>query len=472
VAGVFTLGGSSANAASSATITQAATYGAGERIVVVVRWAGDTLTCTVSDGSAFSQVGGYVADTSGNRMAMFERIGVSSSSPTITATFSSATTNREIAYFRGTGLDASAAQTGTGQNQDAVAATTDAVTSGNMTPSAQPNIVLGLTCTRFFAVSITQGTSFTSLGAVTGWDSLAGDTSLAEYRRTTSTSAVAATFTAGGAGDSFHTIAGVFGEAAGGTNTQKTMSDTLVLTDAALDPVRRVRQMSDTTVVTDGVVQWRRLKRVMDETLTLVDSVVKSLILAGSTTYTKVMSDTLVVADFAVQWLRRVRGQIDTVTLSDGDTYRTSIITGSESIDVSDGFVSWRRLTRLAQDNIDIIDGFSKTLGGAGIVYARVMSDTVTVIDDAGRRWRLRFAQLTDAVGLSDQVLDYLRVVRSLGDVVELSDGTVKVRRTIKSMDESIEVSDGVIATRYLDQISGTSFTFGSSGPPFRFGGM
>lgn len=259
---------------------------------------------------------------------------------------------------------------------------------------------------------------------------------------------------------------------AGGGTTTKVMSDTLALSDAALDPTYRVRQMSDTTVVTDGVVQWRRLKRVMDEAATVIDSVVKTLILGGTIVYTKVMTDTLGITDALIKWLRMVRGPIDTVTLSDGDTYRFSIVTASESVDMADGFVSWRRLVRVAQDTISVTDGFSKTLSGAGIVYAKVMSDTVTLIDDAGQRWRLRFTQLTDAVGLSDQVIRALRAVRSLGDVVEFSDGTVKVRRMVRSLDESIEISDDKVSTLYLDQMSNTSFTFGSSGPPFRFGGM
>jgi hypothetical protein len=249
------------------------------------------------------------------------------------------------------------------------------------------------------------------------------------------------------------------------------MTDTTTISDAALDPTYRVRQMSDAIVATDAPVYWRRLVRVTDETTTLVDSVVKSVITAGATVYTKVMTDTLGATDAVIQWLRRVRNQIETITISEGNLFRTAIVTADESIDLSDGFVTWRRLKRVMDENLDIIDGFSKILSGAGITYAKVMSDTVTLIDDAGRRWRLRFTQLTDAVGLSDQVLDSLRAVRSLGDVVELSDGTVKVRQTIKSMDESIEVSDERISTLYLDQISNTSFTFGASGPPFRFGG-
>jgi hypothetical protein len=260
--------------------------------------------------------------------------------------------------------------------------------------------------------------------------------------------------------------------AAGGGPITKVMSDALTLSDARVSGATRPRVQTDSIVVTDGGVQWRRLKRVMDEPTVVIDSIVKNLVLGGSTLYTKVMSDSLAATDSLVQWLRRVRNAIDTTILSDGDTYRTSIVTADEGVDLTDSAIDILRLKRIAEDSLNIIDGFSKALAGAGIVYAKVMSDTVTLIDDAGQRWRLRFAQLTDAVGLSDQVLDYLRAVRSLGDVVELSDGTVKVRRTIKSMDESIEVTDNKISTLYLDQISNTSFTFGSSGPPFRFGGM
>lgn len=216
MAGVIVAGANTATAASSTTATQAATYTAGDRIVFVARWTGNTATATVSDGSAFTQVGGYSNDASGNRMGIWERLGVGAGAATITITFSLAVTNREVAYFRGTGLDASAAQAGIGNDQSSVAATANAATSTNMTPSAQPNTVFGLTCTRFFAVGINPGTSFTTLGALANWNALAGDTSLAEYRNTASISAVAATFTPTGAGDSFHTIAAVFGDAGGG----------------------------------------------------------------------------------------------------------------------------------------------------------------------------------------------------------------------------------------------------------------
>lgn len=375
---------------------------------------------------------------------------------TVTATFSANVDFPGIIFGEYSGLDPTAPFTSgeaVGQIQSAPGTGTDAITTGN-TPAlaTQPCMVYGLCSDITVGFAPTAGTGFTSRTVV--W-ATSDSQARPQDKRVTATTAVAATWTsqASHGTDAYSSCVMVFKEAvAGGTTTTKTMTDTVAVTDQEIDFIR--------------------FKRVMDEALVLADNIVKTLVLAGATTYTKVMSDTLAATDAVVQWLRRVRGPIDTITLGDGDTYRTSIITTSEALDVTDGFTLFRRYRRVAQDTLDIIDAFSKTLSGAGITYAKVMSDTVTVIDDAGRRWRLRFAQLTDTVGLSDQVIRSLRAVRSLGDVVEFSDGTTKVRRTIRSMDESIEVSDERISTLYLDQVSNTSFAFGSSGPPFRFGGM
>jgi hypothetical protein len=257
--------------------------------------------------------------------------------------------------------------------------------------------------------------------------------------------------------------------AGGGTNTSKTMTETLTVTDQEVDGAIRPRALSESISLTDQNVWWTRRVRLMTDTLDLIDSTVKSLLGAA---IVKVMSDTLSLVDSAVQWLRRVRGPIDTITLTDGDRYRTSLVTAEELIELADGFVTWRRLKRVHTDNLDLIDGFAKTLAGASIVYAKVMSDTVTLIDDAGQRWRLRMSQLTEAVGLSDAVIRAILRIRYLGDVVEFADGTVQIKRLRRSGDEVIEVSDERISTLYLDSPSNVRFEFGSASAPFRFGGV
>ena len=261
----------------------------------------------------------------------------------------------------------------------------------------------------------------------------------------------------------------LFGSAASGVTT-KTMTETFSMVDAALDPTYRTRLMSESMVMTDTSVFWRTCFRWMDEAATLIDEAVKSVI-SGSGLFVKVMTDTLAAADSLVQWLLRVRGPIDSVTITDGDLYRTSIITANDSFDTADGIVTWRRLKRFVEDNFALIDSFSKTLTGAGIVYAKVLSDSITLIDDAGQRWTFRGRQLSDTSEFSDQVIQTLIRIRLLGEDVEFSDGAVKIRMLGRSLDENIEVGDDLVSTLYLDQMSSVSFSFGSSGPPFRFGG-
>lgn len=225
MAGQFIFGSSSGNAASATSITVSATYTSGDRILVWVKYydGGAGISATITDGThSFALVDTAYAIESGGRVAgLYEAINVTGGSYTITASFKNgsntptAVVDRAVAYWRGTGLDTNPGQDGIGNIQDPAAATANAVTSGNVTPTAQPNIVFGVTISKANAASISVGTGFTTLGNIPAYDAIAGDTSLAEYKRTTSTSATAATFTLGGT-DSMLTIGAVFGEGASG----------------------------------------------------------------------------------------------------------------------------------------------------------------------------------------------------------------------------------------------------------------
>lgn len=362
---------------------------------------------------------------------------------------------------------ASALDVHAGQLQATPTTGTDATTSGTASATAQPAAVIGVSANTGFSGTPAVGTGFTNVGT---WATLFGSTiGRIEHKRITATGSQAATFTA--AGNTAHLTAMMVLLEPSNVVTNKTMTETFATMDEALDPTYRVRQMSENMSLSDGEFHWARRYRLVSDSIDFVDSVIKTVVV-GSGLFVKVMSDTWVAVDGAVQWLRRVRGPIDTTTLTDGDTYRTSLVTATETFETADGFVSWRRLRRLVEDNLDLIDGFSKIVAGAGITYARVLSDTVTLIDDAGQRWRLRVSQLTEAVGISDQVIQYLRRVRQLGDDVEYADGVINIRRFTRSFDEAIEISDGLVSTLYLDQMSNISFLFGSSAPPFRFGGL
>lgn len=457
--------------AASTTIQQTITgVTAGNTIVAFVGWddATSAITCSVSDGTSYAV--GAAKITDGNLQAgqVFYLENAGAGSHTVVATVSQSTDFRRLRLFEISGvLTSGALATGTGQSQSGPGTGSNAVSSGASSSTGATCFVMGFSQDTSQASpgtgTVTAGTNYTIIGS--------SIIMAAESRASVASGAQTATFTQSVNNDRITHVVAFKESSSGGTTTTKTMTDTVTITDQNVRVAYRVRQMSEAITLTDTPVYWRMLKRVADESVAMVDSVVKTLISAGGTVYTKVMTETISLTDTFFDWLRRVRGPIDTITLDDGNTYRSSIITASESIDVTDGFVSWRRYKRVAQDTFDVIDGFSKILAGTGIVYAKVLSDTVTLIDDAGQRWRLRVSQLTDTVGLSDAVIRAVTRVRALGDVVEFIDGTVNVRRFTRSMDEGMEISDSRISTLILDQMSNTSFVFGASSPPFRFGG-
>lgn len=207
------------SAGSSATLAQGSvTYTAGDEPVVWVDSANTTATISVSDDlgggpNNYTQVGSTVVSGHGHASALFVRNSVGGGGTcTVTVTWSAAATNRCASVYRAVGSTNAAAQAGNGQNQNTAGTGTDAVTTGNMTPTGQPNGVFGVTNTCSSGAALSAGTGFTSLGAINSYTTLQGLTSLAEWKRTTSTAAVAATMTEGTADDT-NIVGLILGEA-------------------------------------------------------------------------------------------------------------------------------------------------------------------------------------------------------------------------------------------------------------------
>jgi hypothetical protein len=204
----------------STTVAISSTTSAGDGVGVWVKWGASTGTVSsVSDGTnTYTAVANTLCRNTdnGHSEQLFYCPNLPAGTRTITATFSVTQTNRDIAYARFTGADtAAAAQTGAANFQvsPGPGTGTDAVTSGNMTPTSQPGAVWGVSVNHIAASTINAGTGYTSLGTLTAYNGLQGDNSLNEWKRITSTSAVAATFTATSASEEFDTVAMIVSEA-------------------------------------------------------------------------------------------------------------------------------------------------------------------------------------------------------------------------------------------------------------------
>lgn len=215
----FTYGADAGSSASSTTITRAATFTSGDGVVVWVHWLSSTITITgVADGTnTYLQVGTTVVDSlRGRSSATFYCKNAATGTPTITATFSLAVANRAIAYIKVSGHDNTAnAQTGKGQAQGSTGTGADAATTTAMTPTSQPNGVFAVCISQINGPTVTAGTGFAALSTIVGYNALASDTSGTEWKRTTSISTVAGTFTLS-ASDEPNNIGVIITEAGGG----------------------------------------------------------------------------------------------------------------------------------------------------------------------------------------------------------------------------------------------------------------
>jgi len=147
-------------------------------------------------------------------LGMGYRENMASGTLTVTATFSSSSNLRGIKLLEITGAKTSSSIDGTpaGQFQLNVGTGTDAITSGNLTSSNQPAMVVGASMNYGNNKNPAAGTAFTSTRV--DWNTDVGGCRL-EYKRVTATGTQAATYT-GPSTDSWITLVATFDEAAGG----------------------------------------------------------------------------------------------------------------------------------------------------------------------------------------------------------------------------------------------------------------
>lgn len=213
----FVASDDAASVVASDTSAVTATISAGEGVVVAVLMhnsGGDVTGVADAMGNTYTSVGAPLAPAGEEVYALYYCKNVIGGTGAIAATFDSEANYSGIAYFRFTGLSTSGdAQGMSGSTQTASGTDTDALTSGNVTPSDQPAMVFGLTVDGDGGSTIAAGTGFTDRGSLANWNSVIGFNTAFEHKRITSLSAVAATFTSNQGAHRMNTVGAVFTEA-------------------------------------------------------------------------------------------------------------------------------------------------------------------------------------------------------------------------------------------------------------------
>lgn len=169
---------------------------AGNTLMAAVGWSdgAGTITCSVSDGSAYSTGDSKRRNTTDVQSGqVFYLHNAGAGSHTVTATFSSTTAYRRIRVIEVSGLNNAAPEANTGQQNTGVGTGANAVTSGASAATSSANC---------FVVGVTQNTTENSPGtgtltAGTGYTAVANSNVILgfEYKSVTATGAQTATFT-------------------------------------------------------------------------------------------------------------------------------------------------------------------------------------------------------------------------------------------------------------------------------------
>jgi hypothetical protein len=199
--------------------------------VFVVNNNGVTPTVSDDQNGSYGTLKANAQWSGDTDVSLFVHENVAGAATSVTASFSPNSTYCGVIVFEITGGANPAYQTAAGLHQVAPGGATDAISSDNMNPTVQPCLLIG------FSLNANAnnpgdnnnvsdpGTGFTNGGVFIRWNGdpgFAAEAARAEYKRLTSTAAVAATFTANGssAGGKDHlTVGATFTEAGAGEGT-------------------------------------------------------------------------------------------------------------------------------------------------------------------------------------------------------------------------------------------------------------
>ncbi len=206
---------------SSTTISLSSyTIASGDRLHAYLTYgSGTSVSESMSDGTnTWTKVGSTINDGGNGQSAChFECLNAAAGTYTVTATLASSQAFRGLCVSRYTSLSTSIAGQANQALVNSPGSGANAIGPGNITPAAQPGMLRGVVMDSSGAgeTSITAGTGYTTRGAMSNIESAFGVKTGTEDKAISSTSAVAATFTAGSGSGNFLAV-GYYAEEGGG----------------------------------------------------------------------------------------------------------------------------------------------------------------------------------------------------------------------------------------------------------------
>lgn len=222
-----------------------------------------------------------------------------------------------------------------------------------------------------------------------------------------------------------------------GTAYQRSVSDSVGITDTISRVIGRYKTISDSVGITDTVSNARSLYKTIADAVGVTDTVVRS---AG---IYKTLSDTVGITDTLSTALIIYASILDTVGIT--DTLTTSIlraVTLQNTVGVTDTLSTVRNIVKTIADDIGITDTLT-TARDIVISFA----DNVGITDTVARIIKL-IVSLADSVGITDTIANTRALSRTKSESVGITDTLSTARDIVKSISDSVGITDALTTAR------------------------
>lgn len=194
------------------------------------------------------------------------------------------------------------------------------------------------------------------------------------------------------------------------------------------------RTAEETAEVSDQVARLRRVNRSVSESLTVTDDV------ARTSYFNRALSEVPEVAD-AVEALRTVYRTLDETVEVTADVARMLFAyrSLSESNEVADTVERIRTIPRELAEELEVADTVERMLAAF-----RTLSESLTV-DDQVARMRTILRTLEESLTVEDAVARLRSIARELEETLEVADALDVMRRVSRALEESLTVVGDVV---------------------------
>lgn len=226
----------------------------------------------------------------------------------------------------------------------------------------------------------------------------------------------------------------------GGSNTTRTLDDTLTVFDEPIRGASFGRTLDDLLAVFDDSYPFKIFEVIIDESYDIIDQLI------SYRKYVRQLDDSNAVVDELLRGAIFGRLQSDNLVTFD-DAIRGTLhgVTATDSLVTIDDLLAYRKFYRRLDDTTDVIDQLTASSSGI-TVYVVTIDDSIVIYDDLLRC--VAYSRgLDEPLTIVDSLNKSVAYCRQSSDALDCFDELYASRWFRRLIDEEVSVVDSLIAS-------------------------